>query len=85
MRAKLFKILEQKADCVLLKKDLPLSEVHRVKYFVRDTENDIIYSGYDYNQAEKVFNDYDINKVRAERKKIFEDWLAEFAEPKSEE
>lgn len=80
MQKKMFKILEQKADCVLLKKDLPLSEAHQVKYFVRDIENDIIYSGYDYNQAEKVFNDYDINKVRKERKDVFLEWLNEFAE-----
>lgn len=77
---KMFKILEKKADCVLLKKDLPLTEAHQVKYFVRDIENDVIYMGYDYNQAHKVFEEYDIKKVRRERKKVFEDWLSEFAD-----
>lgn len=76
---KMFKILEQKADCVLLKKDLPAEEVHQVKYFVRDVENEIIYSGYAYHKAEEVFNDYDLNKVREERKKLFEDWMEEYA------
>lgn len=77
---KIFKVMKQKPDCVLLKKDMPPEDIHQVKYFVRDVENDIIYSGYEYNQAEKVFEEYDINKVRAERKKIFEDWMEEYAE-----
>lgn len=80
MTHKMFKILKQKEDCVLLKKDLPPEEVHQVKYYVRDVENDIIYSGYDYRQAEKTFDEYDLNKVRAERKKVFEDWIEEYAE-----
>ena len=78
---KMFKILKQKSDCVLLKKEMPPEyAVHRVKYFVRDIENDIIYSGYDYRQAEQIFEEYDINKVREEKKDIFEDWLEEYAE-----
>lgn len=80
MTNKMFKILKQKEDCVFLKKDLPPEEVHQVKYYIRDVENDIIYSGYDYKQAEKIFDEYDLNKVRAERKKIFEDWMEEYAE-----
>ena len=80
MEKKMFKILEQKSDCVLLKKDMPPSEVHTVKYFVRDIENDIIYSGYYYEQAKKIFDEYDIKKVRAERKRLFKDWLYEYAE-----
>ena len=80
MKHKMFKILKQKEDCVFLKKDLPPEEVHRVKYYIRDVENDIIYSGYDYKQAEKIFDEYDLNKVRAERKKVFEDWMEEYAE-----
>ena len=78
---KMFKILKQKSDCVMLKKDMPPEDaVHQVKYFVRDIENDIIYSGYDFWQAEKIFEEYDINKVREKRKDIFEDWLEEYAE-----
>ena len=80
MKNKMFQILKQKEDCVFLKKDLPSEEVHQVKYYIRDVENDIIYSGYDYKQAEQIFDDYDLNKVRAERKKIFEDWMEEYAE-----
>ena len=80
MKHKMFRILKQKEDCVFLKKDLPPEEVHQVKYYIRDVENDIIYSGYDYKQAEKIFDEYDLNKVRAERKKIFEDWMEEYAE-----
>ena len=78
---KMFKILKQKSDCVLLKKDMPPEDaIHQVKYFVRDVENDIIYSGYEYKQAEKIFEEYDINKVRKEKKDIFENWLLEYAE-----
>lgn len=77
---KMFKIMKQKADCVLLKKDMPAEDVHQVKYFVRDVENEIIYSGYEYRKAEEIFEEYDLNKVREERKKVFEDWMEEYAE-----
>ena len=80
MANRIFKILKRKPDCVLLKRDMPPESPHLVKYFVRDIENDIIYSGYDYHNAETIFDEYDINKVRKERKKVFEDWLYEFAE-----
>lgn len=80
MAGKLFKILKRKEDCVLLMKPLPDTEPHRVKYQVRDIENDIIYIGFSYESAEEIFNKYDINKVRKERKEVFEDWLFEFAE-----
>ena len=77
---KLFKILKRNRDCILLKKDMPPESPYQVKYFVRDIENDIIYSGYDYHHAETVFDEYDINEVREVRKKGLEDWLLEFAE-----
>lgn len=80
MDKKLFKIIKRKEDCVLLKKDMPPESPHLVKYFVRDIENDIIYSGYDFHNAETVFDEYDIEEVRKERKKGLEDWLLEFAE-----
>ena len=80
MSEKIFKILKRKDDCVFLKKDMPPECPYRVKYFVRDIENDIIYSGYDFHHAEIVFDEYDLNKVRAGKKQAFEDWLYEFAE-----
>lgn len=85
MERKIFKILEQKEDCVLLKKDMPLGSAYAVKYFVRDVENDIIYSGYNYHEALRMFGEYDINEVRRVRKEGFENWLSEFAEPKAKE
>jgi hypothetical protein len=47
---------------------------------VRDIENDIIYMGFDYHKAKDTFDKYDLEKVRADRKKVFEDWLFEYAE-----
>lgn len=67
-------ILKRKEDCVLLK------AVSETKYRVRDIENDDIYIGSDAEHAEQVFNDYNLNDVRKERKKIFERWLDEYAE-----
>lgn len=81
MRAKLFKILEQKKDCVLLVRYMP--DMHHL-YKVRDIENDDIYIGHDYHNALDCFNKFSIAEVRKEKKKIFEDWLAEFAEAKAE-
>ena len=77
---KIFKILERRPDCVLLKKDMPAESSHQVMYQVRDIENDIIYMGYSYMSAHEIFEAYDINKVREERKKVFENWMEEYAE-----
>lgn len=77
---KIFKILKRKEDCVLLTKDMPSESPHQVMYQVRDIENDIIYMGYSYESAVDKFNSYDINRIRKERKEVFEDWLNEFAE-----
>ena len=77
---KIFKILNRNKSCVLLKKDMPAESPYQVMYQVRDIENDIIYMGYSYESAQKMFDEYDINKVRRERKEVFEDWLLEFAE-----
>ena len=72
-----FRIIEQKEDCVLLMQ----IKGNRVKYMVKDIENDIIYMNYDnLDGAKKIFDEYDINKVREERRKVFEQWLKEFAE-----
>ena len=77
MGIKKFKIIEQKEDCVLLMQ----MKGNNVKYMVKDIENDIIYMNYDdLNGAKRVFDEYDINKVREERKNVFEQWLKEFAE-----
>ena len=73
-----FKILERKADCVLLCKCVNHNDV---KYMVKDIEGDVIYMNLnDLNGAKKAFDSYDINKVREEKKREFEKWLDEFAE-----
>ena len=73
-----FKIIKQKADCVLL---MQIKEGNRVKYMVKDIEGDIVYINYDdLNRAEEFFRKYDLESIRAQKKKIFEDWLKEFAE-----
>ena len=70
-----FKIIKQKEDCVLL------MQLNSIKYMVKDIEGDIVYMNYgDLRSAEKFFENYDLEKVRAEKKKLFEDWLKEFAE-----
>ncbi len=68
-----FKILERKADCVLVK----YSDMD--KYKVRDIENDDIAIG-TYEHCKLMFDSYDINKVHEEKKREFEKWLDEFAE-----
>ena len=80
MEKKLFKIEERKDDAVLLKKDMPFESPHRIMWQVRDIENDIVYMGYDYCRAKEFFAKYDINEIRKEKKKVFEQWLEEFAE-----
>ena len=80
MSHKIYKIMNRKEDCVLLRKEMPDSSTHTVMFQVRDIENDIIYMGYVYNEAEKIFEEYDIKKVRKERKDVFLEWLNEFAE-----
>jgi hypothetical protein len=71
--------MNRKEDCVLLRKEMPDSSPHPVMFQVRDIENDIIYMGYVYDEAEKIFEGYDIKKVRKERKDVFLEWLNEFA------
>ena len=74
---KKFKVLEKKNDCVLLMQ----IKGNDVKYLVKDIENDIIYMGYNNLEgAKKAFEEYDINKIREEKKRVFEQWLEEFAE-----
>ena len=50
------------------------------RYKVRDIENDDIMITVDKELAVKTFNKYDIEEVRAEKRKTFESWLEEFCE-----
>ena len=79
MSHKIYKIMSRKEDCVLLRKEMPDTSPHSVMFQVRDIENDIIYMGYTYDEAVKAFEEYDIRKVRKERRDVFLEWLNEFA------
>ena len=73
-----FKIIKRKKDCVLL---MQIKSNNDVKYMVKDIEGDIVYMNYnDLKVAEEFFERYDLEEVRAEKKKLFEDWLRDFAE-----
>lgn len=73
-----FRIIKRKADCVLL---MQVRADNTVKYMVKDIEGDIVYMNYDnLKGAEEAFKKYDLEKIRAAKKKLFEDWLEEFAE-----
>lgn len=81
MRKKMYKILDRKADSVLLVRELFVDGVYMKKYVVKDIENDVIFSCYnDEERARQEFNSYDLNKVREEREDEFNRWLEEFAE-----
>ena len=71
-----FKILSINESCVLLQKN----RGDLMFFKVVDVENDTIYMGYDEETAKKVYEEYDITKVREERKETFKNWLKEFAE-----
>lgn len=71
-----FKILSINESCVLLQKN----HGELMFFKVVDVENDTIYMGYDEATAKKVYEEYDITKVREERKETFKGWLKEFAE-----
>lgn len=73
-----FKIIKRKKDCVLL---MQIKIGNIVKYMVKDIEGDIVYMNYDdLASAERFFEKYDLEAIRAEKKKLFEHWLEEFAE-----
>ena len=73
-----FKIIKRKEDCVLL---MQIKVGNIVKYMVKDIEGDIVYINYDdLRSAENFFEKYDLEAIRAQKKKLFEDWLKEFAE-----
>jgi hypothetical protein len=72
--AKMFDLIKRSRSCVLLQ------YVNEERYIVKDIENDIICSTTDYETAERMFNGYDINKVRKDREDIFERWLKVYTE-----
>lgn len=72
---KMYKLLMKNENCVLLE-----SLERKGQYVIRDIENEVIYIGNNYNNAEKMFNDYDIKAVRRMRKRLFEDWLKELVQ-----
>ena len=72
---KMYKLLMKNENCALLE-----SLERKGRYIIRDIENEVIYIGNNYNNAEKMFHDYDIKAVRRMRKKLFEDWLKEFVQ-----
>lgn len=71
---KKFKVLNRNENCVLLQ------NISDKTYKVRDIENDDICITLSFEKAMNVFETYDIEEVRRERKKVFEDWLKAFAE-----
>lgn len=73
---KIFKILKQKEDCVLLVR----YNIEHFLYKVRDIENDDIYIGTDYENALDVYEKFSLAEVRKARKEMFDSWLREYAE-----
>lgn len=73
MAKKLVKILERNDNCVLLQ------DKRYGHYKVMDIENYCIAMG-SYENCKMAFDEYDINRVREERRKQLEDWLEEYAE-----
>lgn len=71
---KLLKVIKRKSDCVLVQM------LRNKLYKVIDIEQDTICITESYEQAEKQFNSYDLNKVRIARANAFEEWLSEVGE-----
>lgn len=74
MSEKPYKVIKRNENCVLLQ------HTKSNRYKVRDIENDDICVTYDKEHAERIFNEYDIQKIREEKEKGFEAWLKEFTE-----
>ena len=72
---KKYRIIDRNDDCVLLE-----TIGSPKQYKVRDIENDDIVITADKEQAIETFNNYDIDDIRAERRKMFDKWLEEFCE-----
>ena len=75
MLRKKYRVIDRNENCVLLE----TIETPK-KYKIRDVENDDIMINVDKELALKTFNKYDINEIRAEKRKMMEDWLKEFCE-----
>ena len=75
MIRKKYRVIECNENCVLME-----TIESPKKYKVRDIENDDIMITVDEELAMKSFNKYDIEEVRAEKRKMFESWLEEFCE-----
>lgn len=71
---KLLKVIKRKNDCVLVQM------LRNKLYKVIDIEQDTICITDRYEQAEEIFDEYDLNKVRIERANAFEKWLSEVGE-----
>lgn len=69
-----FKILRKNENCLLLQ------YIGERRYMVRDIENEAIYIGYNYDTAESIFEKYDIEEVRKQRKELLDTWIKEFVE-----
>lgn len=69
-----FKILHKNENCLLLQ------YIGERRYMVRDIENEAIYIGYNYDNAESIFEKYDIEEVRKQRKELLDTWIKEFVE-----
>lgn len=65
----MLKLVSSKKDCVIV------FNTETDVYKVVDIELDVICMTKDYDKAEKVFNNYDIEAVRRERKAMFDKWL----------
>jgi hypothetical protein len=65
----MLKLVSSKKDCVIV------FNTETSAYKVVDIELDVICMTKDYDKAENVFNNYDIEAVRRERKAMFDKWL----------
>ena len=75
MIRKKYRVIECNENCVLME-----TIESPKKYEVRDIENDDIMITVDEELTMNTFNKYDIEEVRAEKRKMFESWLEEFCE-----
>ncbi len=75
MTRKKYRVIDRNENCVLLE-----TIESPKKYKIRDIENDDIMITVDKDLAMKSFNTYDIEKIRTDKRKLFEDWLEEFCE-----
>ena len=72
---KKYRIIDRNEDCVLLE-----TIGTPKQYKVRDIENDDIVITAIKEQAMETFNNYDIDDIRAERRKMFDKWIEEFCD-----